>query len=369
MNKKRGLGLLVVLSFLAAVVFVTAQEDPQLAPFDATVNVQNAPPTIVAFLPVMEEPDNAATPLGQVQPIGGATVDARVRFIVEDPNGPDDLPGLTGPPIVVGSNVGADLRAPANGASGQLRSASACSAVECASGTNPDCLPGAFGTNHLLQKEYVCDITMEYYDEPTTDPNVAGDTWTIETLVQDAGGSSDTKTSDDFTPFDRLNYMEYLEILMISAAGSISWGSLDINAEDTPADGSDLLLQNLGNVQINDVDVTGQDLTGVNDVNAIMSVAAFSSSSGTGGGPPPVECDGPSGGGAGTGAFELADLTPVTVTGVDLPFGPPGAGQESNLYFCIWAAVNPAYLSGPFDTGYSATQVKGNEWDVEYVQP
>jgi len=50
----------------------------------------------------------------------------------------------------------------------------------------------------------------------------------------------------------------------------------------------------------------------------------------------------------------------------NVPYTAVGDTDTENLHFCIWASVDPAYLSGPYDSAYSATVGKANNWDVVF---
>jgi len=297
-----------------------------------------------------------------------------VTFIVEDLNGPGDLPGIVSPsdtaPPLVAADIVINLAAPINGiGSGTVRTidATGCFAIQCADGTNTNCdaatVASGDGTDFTLQKQYTCNVTMQFFDEPAVSvPTVAGDYWNISITARDVADTSDTKNSGDagFTSLTN-DYMEYLTTSAISTVENASWAALDISAVDNPAD-SELILNSVGNTAVANVTTQGENLTGVNNGAAVMEIAAFSGGSLLGAGNSGA-CDGPSGGGSGNGATELVDGSPVTISGVSIPFTATGT-DSGNLFFCIWAAVDPTYLSGGSDTSYSATAVKGNNWEV-----
>jgi hypothetical protein len=348
------------------------EEEPELAPFDASVTVSNAPPLIVAFRPVNDfNPIDPVSVDGQVQPVPGGTVEALVVFIVEDPNGPGDLPGPVGgdgAPALVAGDIAIDLTAPINGISSTVRSATATSCVpfECASGTNTNCdattVGAGDGTDFTLQKQYSCVVVMQYFDEPALSAISAADMWAMSATIRDVGGTIDTKASGAVGFQDLTNdYIEYLTTSAVSTSGSADWTGLDVAAEDTAAD-APLTLDNFGNTAVATVTVQGEDLTGVNDPTAVMQVAAFSAGASPGGANSGA-CDGPSGLGPGTGATELIASSPVVASGITVPFLATGTDTGS-MNFCIWAAVNPGFLVPPLDVAYSATAAKGIDWEV-----
>ena len=360
--------------------------------FDATVTLTNAPARIVAFRPADDVPDGGI--VGEVQPVAGTTVTARITFIVEDPNGPVDLPGLTGPAIVVGpvsgvGNVYVTLTAPVNApvGSGVIRVATACTAVECASGTNPNCnaatVAAGDGTDFTNQKQYTCDVSMLYYNAPAPgDVNNGatppGDLWTIHAEIEDAASNQDTVNSGDTDHGGNPNYdfngigcagvgdCDYVEYTTVSgvdtATATVAWTGLSVSATDTAADGA-LSLNNWGNVVITAVDIRSQKLTDATG-NAEMLPAAFSTSSVIGGADS-GSCDGPSGGCAGAGANELVENSFINSLGVAIDYTATGTDAD-DAFFCIWAAVDPVYLSGPIASAYSSTIAKTNEWDIQF---
>lgn len=352
--------------------------------FDATVSLSNAPARIVAFRPTIDvNPISVSTGNGEVGPVAGSTVDAQVTFIVEDPNGPNDLPGLTGPAISVGpvsgaGNVYVIITAPTSAPAGsgvtRVSGTGDCIAVSCSGGGNPNCnaiTDDTDGTDYTLQKQYTCDVTMNYYDAPSPDSFPASsknNVWTIRAEIKDDAGNTDTADSAlvdaDFnglacTGLQDCDYIDYWTTSAIDTAGSsIAWTGLGVSATDTPND-APLTLNNWGNTQVIDLQLTGEDLVGDLIVGSIMEVEAFSAGPAAGG----VDsgaCGHATGGGS--GGVELIGGTGVTVLR-DIGYTAGGA-DTADLHFCAWAAVDPLYLTGPTDTSYHATVVEGNNWNV-----
>jgi len=316
-----GVFLVVVLmmSFLVSGFF---HKDVQESPVDVGVAVANAPPSINSFIAVFEDDngdgvdDLGGTDPGTIQPFAGGTegpgfVTVRFQFVAEDPNGVSDLPGLTGPAIVEGTNLIVTFTEPANdddGAHPGDNTVSAvggdCSAVTCVG--NSDCVDQSAGTN---EKEYICDIRMNYYDPPALGSVIPGDLWTISATVVDIDTNLDTAQSGD-PGFNVLanDFIEYLQITAISTIGALGWASLDINTADQPADAG-LVLDNVGNVAVIDEGVSANNLLEDGTTNG-LAVAAFSAGP-VAGGADSGACD--STGGGGGSAFCLWSLLSLLV--------------------------------------------------------
>lgn len=360
---------LVVIILLVSVVVSAGfldffkKDEPQFGPFDASVNVGNAPPRIIDFIPVVENPDDLSSLAGQIQPVPGSTVDARVIFIVQDPNGPVGLPGVVvpsdGAPALVAADIALSLTAPANGISSTVRSvdATSCFATECASGTNPNCNTG----NFAIKKQYTCDVTMQYYDEPAISNTQAGDLWSISATIRDVPGLTDTATSATIGPFDALNYMEYLTTTGVSnAAVTLAWSTLDVATDDVPAD-SGLTLTNIGNVAVADELVTAQNLVEDGVPTNYIEVSAFSSGPSAGGANSGA-CDAPGGGGTGTGGVALVHGAGVVAP---VPIGFTATGTDSGtINFCVWDALNNGHIQGLPAISYVANSANSNQWNV-----
>lgn len=377
------------------------EEEPELAPFDASVQLGNAAPTIVAFRPADDfNTDGTAGPasgIGEVGAVANTEIWAKVTFIVEDSDQPNDLPGIgTGDAIVVGdlsgtSNIRLDLTSPSDVAGAdqsvrcaagtcRVRSASSgttagtdypsglslsrsCVATTCAGGTNSNCnaatVAAGDGTDFNLQVQYDCYVKLNYWDEPTvTDvanpPQALDDYWTITAGIEDSSGTSDTVSSGttnwkgvasyDFdgiacTGIGNCDVINHLSVKALAVAGPIAWTAVALGTGNDPADGaSDLALGNRGNEGVASVSVAGQDLQGVGaggvaDSTSRLRIGAFSVNEVTN------EAASPPTECSATSQY-LSDAGPVTVTGVNVPFS-AGGGSDSgtadvdNTYFCI----------------------------------
>jgi hypothetical protein len=323
-------GVFLVLGLLV-MSFVVGQDDPQLAPFEASVGLSNAPPTIVAFRTTV---DDVPTGDGQVTPIAGTTVTAHVTFIVQDPNydnsgSPDELPGIDpGNTISVGDVSGAGnvyviLSAPSDAlvGSGTTRTAGSCVASSCHAGTDSDCdattVGEGDGTDFIRQVKYTCDVAMEYFDAPgpgtlggAPGSVTAGESfWHIEVQIKDTNGATDSVTSGTVDHAGQITYdfddptcgagsatvgdCDYIDYFTVSdvdvnpgdgATGfeRLLWANIDIAAFDSPADddntGGDtgLTLRNIGNTAVTTIDLQVQDLTGDIDGGATLHAESMS---------------------------------------------------------------------------------------------
>jgi len=354
---------------------------------DAGSCVVNNAPTIEKFLGVIEQPEdtNGATPIGTIQgdaepPEGSSgTVDVRFRFVVKDlacegGGTCSDLPSGAG--ILEGNNLIVTFTEPVNENTPGINTVSAvdgdCFATSCVD--NILCNDQSGVTQEIL---YTCDVAMNFFDPPS--PNggaTANDRWTISATIQDSIGGSDTKTSGDvgftattcFSGDDDCDYIIYNQITAVTAGGILVWDNLDITQEDNPAndnlnepDDDPLVLNNAGNIDVNSVSIVGRHLTGVTNTGAIMSVDAFSAD-GIVGGVNSGACDN-------TGTAKQLVHGSLETVPIFISYSANGLDQ-SNLFFCIWAALNSQTdCSGPClydgsDIDYSATEAKGNNWEI-----
>ena len=365
--------------------------------FDTTVNLQNAPPEIVAFRDsrgFQADGTASGTGDGQVLSVGNEFVFAEITFIVQDPNhdpsAPDELPGTGGTSdtlsIGAAGNIEVDVTSPqagymcTTGGGCRVRSAVdgltggtdfpnglglsySCEATTCAGGVNDNCPcthdsnPGcsaisgdAVGTNNELQVQYTCYVRMNYWDEPDAGV-LANEIWTITARIEDKQGRDDAVSSGitghgvgnyNFnellcTGIGDCDYVHYGASKFVEAMSSLNWQvpGVDVDGTDQGADDPDLAITNRGNEAVSSADITAQDLKGVNDFNLIMDATAFTASSETSVGPPPEECDATSG-----NTETLISGSAVEVLNVNLPFtagaiSDDGSDDTDNIYFCI----------------------------------
>lgn len=357
--------LLLVVPMLSAGIFDFFKSGPKESPVDVGVTLANTAPTMVTFIAVTENPDdvNGVTPAGDIQGVATGTVPVTFKFVVEDLNGLADLPGLTGPAITEGTNVAVTFTEPTNDATPGTNTISVvggdCTAISCVA--NPDCTDQTAGT---LQKEYSCDIDMNYYDPSSPNAGAsAADRWTISATVQDVGLLSATANSGDlgFTTLAD-NYIFYYDIQGVSAAGPLNWANLDTGTDDQPSD-LGIVLTNVGNIAIADESVTGQNLV-ENLVPAnYIEVLAFSAGAALGAADAGA-CDAVGGGGAGIAGINLVDNVAQTVT-VPLTFSADGS-DTATIYFCAWDALSNGHIFGSPALTYISNSANSNQWDISF---
>ena len=263
----------------------------------------------------------------------------------------------------------------------------ACAGVTCASGTNADCMPGVYdgASGYLNQKAFTCYVQMQYYDEPVTvtPPTIGTQMWYIYTRIEDSTGNADSANSEAWT-FATSNSVWYTTVteLDITPSESLIWSSafsnaLNVIATDTRGDDNvaagdtGLTLRNRGNKAITSMDLTPQDLLGTVNPAATLLATAFSvgltEGTVTGGGT--GACDVPGGGGAtGTAGTALAGGTLLDNYARSITYIADGT-DSANLFFCIWPAVSPSYLTGGTDKTYqasggSAPWTAGEYWEL-----
>lgn len=333
-------GLAFVLAGVMIASFAFAQENPDLAPFNASVGLANAAPTIETIVNVseVESDQDVGTEDFFVQPISGVvapTVGVNVTFVVLDPDQPDDLPGNgTASAINVGTNVDVNVTGP----SGSSVSATACQTVPIA--------------GEALRIRYSCQLSMPYYFETGT--------YDVGVFIQDESGSPDY-----LVELDNFTYETVTEFAVDVPATNVVWGGITLSAGDQPADGGNLVLENFGNQNIVDFTLNATNLTGVNlGASSQLGAAGFSASASTGAGSPDTECDVP------TSATALIHGVDITVSGVNLNFG---SGSTSDVYFCVYQALSPSHVIGSQDSNYASnngvagTFAPGDSWEVANV--
>ena len=412
MDRKNWIWILVVVLVLVIFyVFGWFGNEPLLAPFDATVQLTNAPPTIFSITAVTDVDTNnnpmVSSGAGDVQPIAAVEgssgiVYAVVDFIAQDPNGAADLPNSPsiitfGSPTGAVSEIAVRITSPQNG-------------IRCPPGPacrNRDATGGVFPTGASStcsssisglpanQKRYICFVQMQYYDEPSTAPKTAQDDfWIFSLYIEDITGNGDSATSADFVvlPWDVADEAVVMDYLTIpgtdtDSAESLTWTGVSVTATDTigndgdgdGTDGTGLTFQNRGNLPIATATLKPQDLTGNVIANTFLEVESMSAYDIVGGSDAGA-CDGPSGGGVVPNlAHELAGNTQTpTLTGFSVGFNADNTfllgTNADDYFFCIWQRLDSltgcaggACLSGSggADIAYSANDPCGAVCDAD----
>lgn len=354
MEKKLSISLVVsclmLVSFASAGWFNDFFNKPDLSPVDVGVNLANSPPSIKKFFlpsalgPTYTQPFTANPGIG----LGIYYIGA----VVEDANGPSDLPQGIG--ISSASSLYIEITSPLNSVNPSItRPTILCDSYLCS-----DVTLGSNCDSPSTQLIYVCGGVFLPQDPPLSYSGAspdARDLWAIRAMATDlAANPSQVVTSGD-TGFDSLPG-DYIQINELSAYNlattALNWNSLDINTPNQVAS-APLTIENYGNVPLTTIEITGADLTGTNPINptARLSVNAFSAS-GSSGGSPDASCVVP------TTATQLQAGNPRTIPGVSVPYTSAGpATDRDQIYVCAYQTISTA-ITGPSSLSYGGT------WDV-----
>jgi hypothetical protein len=352
MEKKLSVGLIVscfiLISLSSAGWFSDFFNKPDLSPIQVGVDIENSPPTIKRFF--------SAPSLGPlfVQPYTanpGAGFGAFfVGVVVEDANGPSDLPQGVG--LIPTSSAYIEINSPVNSVNPSvIRPVIACDSYLCdhpTLGSNCD--------NPSRQLMYVCGGVFLPQDPASSysgaSPN-GNDLWDIRAVVADLAGNPSTQVRSGDSGFNSLP-ADYVQINELSAYNlattALNWNSLSITTPNQVAN-APLIIENYGNVPLTTIQITGEDLTGTNPLNpsAILSVEAFSASGSSGIASCGVET---------ATAEQLRAETAVLIPGVSVPYTSAGpATDRDEIYVCAFEPLN-TMISGPSSSSYGGT------WDV-----
>ncbi|MGV8131301.1 MAG: hypothetical protein ACP5N7_04350 [Candidatus Pacearchaeota archaeon] len=350
MGKKLLLGLtfsIFLITFTSAGWFSDLFNKPDLSPVDVGVQLDNSPPTIKRFFSPGSLGQEYTQPF-TANPGAGFGV-FYVGIVVEDANGPSDLPQGTG--LAPASSAYFEIAAPVNSINPSItRPVVLCDSYLC---DNPTL--GSNCDNPSRQLMYVCAGAFLPSDPASSysgaSPN-GNDLWRIRVATIDlAANPSDMVTSGD-AGFNSVpgDYVQINELSAYNlATTALNWNSLNINTPNQVAS-APLIVENYGNVPLTTIEITGTDLTGTNPVNpsAILSVDAFSASGSSG----QASCDTQS------TAAVLRHQTPVGIPGVSIPYTASGPGTDRDeIYVCAFEQLSNA-ISGPSSISYGGT------WDV-----
>ena len=274
--KKKTLILLIALTVLLPMVFAADVSRS----FFVLLNLGNNGPTIVDV-----------TAPGATDPNENGTKAIYFLFNASDEDGYDNLDHATAQVLVTLS--GGDTH------------------------TSSGCVPFVNSSNFT---SYNCTVTFNYYDN-------ASSSWLINASVQDINANSTFNDTEAFT----LNSISSMHLLSYSLNfGSVSLGSTAA-AQDNP-----FILNNTGNFDFTEVNVTGYDLSGITTPSEVIFAANFTASI--------TDAEG----------TELVNGTTIQVPSASLAHGAPGAGAISNesLYFYVRVAD-----SGLGSQNYNATDM------------
>jgi len=346
MSKKLVIGGFVALvAVLSVSSFIFAQEDdPDLAPFNATVTIQSQP----AFVPLIVTVNDSfggnlllSTLDFFISPVELSSVDVQVIFIAEDPEGVADLP--TGASIPVGTGGPGSI-------SINLTYSGSRAGVSSVIGANPGntvChnMPGYSGVG-AGQRAYNCTITgaLPFYYEPT---NATTNLWRVGVVVRDISNTNPIASSHNIT-----RSFTYLQRRSLQPLANLSWTGLN-TALPNRLGTNNLSIRNTGNMEIANVSLTGYNLTGDGYTHpptappyAWIPITSIRSD-GTQGN----EC------GAGT-ATQLTENLAQVVDGFAVNYGASVSGQG---YFCIHPALQ-TFEGGSLDLSDSPYTASGSTY-------
>ena len=338
---KRVLGIMLVSLLLISSISLVFSADelegelPTAVP--ASVGLTNAAPVVVTVYDIVDN-DVGTGGTNHVVPVSAGVNNAKVIFLAQDPNGEVDLPGGTEAitlATVKGGITGTDnmeVYVTSPDFSTDVLATSCVEDVGCT-------LTGGCDDN---QREYSCNIPLQYYYEPGID------NWAIYVAVADPSDDYDEDTAKTFS-YDPLSAFD-----IVAPGGGLVWTGVSLSGTDQLPTNDPLQLKNNGNVGYVSASITGVDLgPGGAASGDDMPVNAFSISTQTAG----AECDN------GVTAQVITTIqASITVGGAPgLIYGdgsggvPDAVGEELN--FCLWDQLDQRDLTFGEDS-YSSS------WDV-----
>lgn len=396
-------------------------EEVKEAPFDASVQLANSPPTIVKLFPVYDRTTGGvaqgADNDGEVTPVAALSADpgfvfAVVKFIVDDPNHLPGTPDLSLAPAVITmgsqtatvSQAAVQITSPPAGilctgpgcrnrdaATGifPTGATAACTGTNCGGVVANNCNDGAGASLYgsLIsnrQVEYTCYVRMSYFDEQTVGAGtLRNQYWDIGLYIEDISGNGPIAVRSIFfdpspgvfsVPSDEDLYVDVNRVdgMDVNTGEFLQWLGASVTATDLPAtdaNGADadggLTFRDRGNSVVASSSLTPQDLTGNIVGTARLLAASMSTDFGLEGviGTNVGACDAPGGGGPGTAATALVGGTTFSaIEGFTIPFTATGTNQDE-LYFCIWPRLDTGCggtcLTSGSDSSYSANDPCG----------
>jgi hypothetical protein len=165
------------------------------------------------------------------------------------------------------------------------------------------CSPATSNSNFTY---YSCPVTFYYYD------NSSGG-WMVNVSVADKSGVWTYNATKNLTVFS-LSSMEVLN--------NLTWTSINLGDQDQ-ASSSPLRINNTGNFDFTEVNITAYDLVGVSDPGYVIQVGNFSVNYTDDGGV----------------GFQMVNKTPVEITGATLPHYLGGADTNANLSLFFYLDV------------------------------
>jgi len=222
--KKRDLLLAIsglILIILIPYIYSADEIDARVSNFGVWVIITNQAPNVTI----------GNFTLFSVDPLASGDSVIVIFFNASDPNGPEDINGTNGGAVIVNFTLGAPSIA-------QFRVGS-----ETCSNT----------TNSVGVVTFNCTVTMRYYDNASAN-------WVINVTVTDSGGLSYTNDTATFT-YNQLSSFA-ITVDQVSEGSNLNFSSLNVDQTGQQAK-RPILLNNTGNDDFNQINITGADLAEV----------------------------------------------------------------------------------------------------------
>ena len=198
--------------------------------------------------------------------------------------------------------------------------------------SNTSCVTAGTGSGN--NQNYTCTINMYYYD--------ANGAWTINATIQDNNAAYGENSSTTFT-YNVLTAMKM-------SPTSLGWPEIGVTSTNTGSSNDPIVVNNTGNDQPLNINVTGYNLRGETTTTQYIYAANLSVDNAT----------------AGCSGIAMLNATSLNITSAilqkgnhSLDYNNATSGQEQ-LYFCV-TAINPDLSAQSYSSSaYGA-------WTVEII--
>ncbi len=198
--------------------------------------------------------------------------------------------------------------------------------------SNTSCINTSIGVGNNIN--FTCTISMQYFDKPAA--------WTINATIKDNSGSYAENSSTTFT-YNTLTSM-------VMSPTALTWTTITASTTNTGSNNDPIIINNTGNDEVVDTNVTAYDLRGETTLTEFIYAANFSVQNISQG------CSGTT----------MANATSKNITSAllqrgnnSLNYGNFTSGQQ-NLYFCLTGL--PSSLS---QQSYSSSAY--GSWNVAVI--
>ena len=233
--KKRDLLIVSLALFLIILVpFIYAQtQTARIAGVGVWLVISNQNPNVTF---------NNATPLPSFDPVSGGVTSIHISFNVSDPDGVEQVNGTNGGRISVNFTLG-----PPDAA--QFR-------------TETSCVNTTVSSKRVI---FNCTIRLKYYDNNSN-------AWVINITAVDSNGGTGRNDTVTFT----YNQLAAFSLVTrgVSEGANINFTSLNLNELNKPAK-APLLLNNTGNNDFDQINITGAALIGMTTPGQTIAASSF----------------------------------------------------------------------------------------------